>query len=1306
MNIDRILRANQQLLSGTAVLGLVSIAACSVANPAFTGVSNFTAGMVGNNLGAFISRVLNHRQLLQNEDLAKAAGCAVGRTLMETVAPQYPELESRLLQFGKHIEQYWLEWLEENQDVELFQNVTEERLVQVFSSHPEAFTEYQVLREEDWREVVWWLFERGWQSGRLPIDRGWEDDSLPMNLEWESEPLPVDGGEYADAMETLVTELTENFNRNLREVLKDDAKGSGQAFASMLFNLHGVTIAKLDNIEQRLQQMPTREEFWRLCAEGLRQSLPREKPAKPWTGLGSIDTVPKKPDRFLPRPQDVEALKQRLLSNRTLVMTGQARKVGVQGMGGIGKTVLAAALARENNVRRRFVDGVVWLEVGIAPKPIELYQRLATALGERYAYQESAAAWDAYLSELLRDKSCLLVLDDVWEQREAERFVEVLGENCQLLLTTRDSRLIDGLGAEGYQVGMLDEDQSLQLLAQWAKSPVEMLPPEAKAVAKECGQLPLALALAGAQVIGGNNWADVLQALQKANLKFFEHPHGSIYKAITTSIQVLEKEKQQAYLELGILAPDVKISEAALVKLWGRKGKTPEHQLRQWLTHLAQRALVFVEGQSPERWVALHDVQQKYLQERLPEPRKMHRQFLASYARGKFPWTGAEVEGDIYLYQQAAYHFREAKEKEVFAQLLGDFDWLWQKLEATDIKELLQDFEQVQEKDEFLHRLEKTLIMSAHTVHQDKQQFASQLWGRLLDQEQMKWYEYQYFWQKIPKVGRYLPQHQGGGKVEKLLQQAQARQTGTWFRPVTRCLNSPGGALICTLIHYTWFVHAVAVTPNGRQVVSSSLWDNTLKVWNLQTGEEQLTFNGHDFSVCAVAVTSDGKRVVSGSRDNTLKVWDLQTGEEQLTFTGHSDWIEAVAVTSDGKRVISGSRDNTLKVWDLQTGEEQLTLIGHSDSIEAVAVTPDGKRVVSGSRDSILKVWDLQTGEEQLTFTGHSDRVNAVAIIPDGKRVISGSSDNTLKVWNLQTGEEQLTFTGHSSSVMDVKVTENGQRAVSSSEDCTLKVWDLQMGQRRFTSTNHSDRVRAVAITSDGKRVISGSWDNTLKVWNLQTGKEQLTFIGHSDRVSAVAVTPDGKRVVSGSEDMTLKVWDLQTGEEQLILTEDNGSIETIAVTHDGERVVGGSLDGRLRVWDLQTGRRCGLTIHNDDDAHYVLSVAVTPDGKKVISGLEGAGLSSMDNRLKVWDLETTEELLTLIGHCQRVEAVVVTPNGRRVVSGSDDKTLKVWDLQTGEVLATFAAEGAVECCAIAPDGCTVVAGDSGGRIYHLKIEN
>jgi WD40 repeat protein len=106
-------------------------------------------------------------------------------------------------------------------------------------------------------------------------------------------------------------------------------------------------------------------------------------------------------------------------------------------------------------------------------------------------------------------------------------------------------------------------------------------------------------------------------------------------------------------------------------------------------------------------------------------------------------------------------------------------------------------------------------------------------------------------------------------------------------------------------------------------------------------------------------VTADGKRVISGSDDNTVKVWNLETGEEPSTLSGHSDWVQAVAVTADGKRVISGSWDNTVKVWNLETGEEIATFIGDSD-FHSCAVTPNGLTIIAGDAGGMVHFLKLE----------------------------------------------------------------------------------------------------------------------------------------------------------------------------------------------------------------------------------------------------------------------------------------------------------------------------------------------------------
>ena len=156
---------------------------------------------------------------------------------------------------------------------------------------------------------------------------------------------------------------------------------------------------------------------------------------------------------------------------------------------------------------------------------------------------------------------------------------------------------------------------------------------------------------------------------------------------------------------------------------------------------------------------------------------------------------------------------------------------------------------------------------------------------------------------------------------------------------------------------------------------------------------------GHQGWVTSVAVTPDGRYVVSGSDDSTVRVWDWQNGKEARRLTGHSNRVLSVAVTPDGRYVVSGSADSTVRVWDWQNGKEVWRLTGHQSGVTSVAVTPDGRYVVSGSDDWTVRVWDWQNGQEVRRLTGHSNRVLSVAVTPDGRFVISGSDDRTVRVW-------------------------------------------------------------------------------------------------------------------------------------------------------------------------------------------------------------------------------------------------------------------------------------------------------------------
>jgi WD40 repeat protein len=299
--------------------------------------------------------------------------------------------------------------------------------------------------------------------------------------------------------------------------------------------------------------------------------------------------------------------------------------------------------------------------------------------------------------------------------------------------------------------------------------------------------------------------------------------------------------------------------------------------------------------------------------------------------------------------------------------------------------------------------------------------------------------------------------------------------------------------------------------------------------------ETVITLHGHSSSVNSVAFSPDGSRIVSGSFDNTLKVWDAESGKETLIFDGHAENVTSVAFSPDGKWIASSSFDNTVNVWNVKSGQLARKLEEHSYPVSSVSFSPDGKWIVSGSYDNTLKVWDAETGQEMLTLKGHADNVMSGSFSPNGKWIVSGSWDRTMKLWDAKTGREMLTLHGHSDNVRSVSFSPDGKWIVSGSWDRMLKVWDTESGQETLTLKGHSNNVTSVSFSPDGKQIVSGSWDNMVKIWSAETGQELYTLPGHSSPVYSVAFSPDGKRIVSGSGDGTVKIWDvssLMAGEE------------------------------------------------------------------------------------------------------------------------------------------------------------------------------
>lgn len=294
------------------------------------------------------------------------------------------------------------------------------------------------------------------------------------------------------------------------------------------------------------------------------------------------------------------------------------------------------------------------------------------------------------------------------------------------------------------------------------------------------------------------------------------------------------------------------------------------------------------------------------------------------------------------------------------------------------------------------------------------------------------------------------------------------------------------------------------------------------------TIEATRTFEGHTNSVEAVAVSNDGKQILSGSYDNTVKLWNIENGDTIHTFQGHSEFVMSVAFSVKNDIVLSASADNTLKRWDIETGEVIDTFqenVGKRIGwIYSVAFSPKQNHAfLSGSYDNELKLWNSKTGSQINTFAGHQDWIYLITSSPNGNQVASVSEDGTITVWDAQTGKETRSF--KETGIWTTAFSHDGNQIVIGNDQGTLKLLDIATGNEVRSFQGHNGRVYSVVFSPDDKQILSGGHDGTIKVWDTETGEDIHTLKGHKDIVSSLAFSPDGSQVISGSYDNTVKLW-------------------------------------------------------------------------------------------------------------------------------------------------------------------------------------
>jgi len=1007
---------------------------------------------------------------------------------------------------------------------------------------------------------------------------------------------------------------------------------------------------------------------------------------------------------FVARPKEFEALVSFFLTNKR--DESSASTAAFRGPGGYGKTTLARAICHHEEIQQAFDDGILWVTLGNHVNEADLYIRVDSLIYALTGEKSDAPTLDSAIGrlvDLLADRDMLLVLDDVWHEADLRPFLQG-GRRCARLITTRYPNRLPPNTFE-VVVDAMTAEEAVALLTRYLPHLSEPFPFSAEKLINRLGKWPLLLRLANSvlrtQMNLGKSFPDAVdyahRALTRRGLSAFDATDGSerhdaVGRTLDVTLDLLTPEDNAYFSQLAIFPSNVDVPLQIVECLWGVDDLESEA-----ICGRLYNSSLLLELNLQKRQLRLHEVIRQYLRDsKSSSLQSWNKKLLSS----KLPVDGWPTlpQNEQYMWRHLGYHLAEAGEIEHLRALLFMFDYLEAKLRALGTNALILDCVLLPQ-DTAVQLIRSALSLSAHVLARDSNALAHQLVGRLaryrlteprirLLTDQIMSLKHHLF--PLDPNGEYSTHESAGGALLRVLSgHTDAVRSVAWSPDGRRIVSGSAdntliiwdaetGVVSCTMSSHTDAVRSAAWSPDGRRIVSGSA-DNTLIIWDAETGVPLLLLGGHLNAVNSVAWSPDGQYIVSASDDDTLVIWEAQTGAQLSILREHQLFVTSVDWSSDGQHIVSASEDTKLIIWNSYDGGALHTLRGHRRHVSSVDWSSDGQRIVSASWDGALIIWDAASGAIIHKLEGHSDYVSSGAWSPDGQRIVSASWDGALIIWDAASGAIIHKLEGHSSAINCVVWSPDGQRIASVSDDRTVMIWEPVNTIAAHRLRKHSSWVLGGAWSPDGKRFVSTS--SEVLVWEAKTGAVLQTFKGHSAPATSAMWSPDGRMIVSGASDLV--VCDAETGNLLHTLKGHKRQLSSVAWSPDGRWIASAAYDSTIIVWEAGTGS-VSLVLRGHHGP--VSSIAWNAAGNRIVSG-------SYDATLIIWDLETGSVQHILSGHLDSITSVGWSPDSSLIVSTSHDTSLIIWYVETGSALRRLEGHSeVVYSAAWSPDNKRIIS--------------
>lgn len=473
----------------------------------------------------------------------------------------------------------------------------------------------------------------------------------------------------------------------------------------------------------------------------------------------------------------------------------------------------------------------------------------------------------------------------------------------------------------------------------------------------------------------------------------------------------------------------------------------------------------------------------------------------------------------------------------------------------------------------------------------------------------------------------------------------------------------------CTYIFYhTSEISDLAIASNDEFIITVS--DNCLKVLCLLTYQCLKTMKSHNSLLKGIALSKDNNLAITLSNFNTITIWNITLGILEASLPCSEKIFPNLYLTDTAKYMILGCTNGSIIICDIV--EKALKIIkNHTKEVRCICLSLDTSLVVTGSDDCSVIVWRIKTRETVTFYNEHSSVINCLDLRKDNKIVVSGSDDHMIIVWDVEKNSLYAKFEGHTGPVKCIIIFHKRHYLASGSTDKNAILWNLLDKRKYFTIKGHTSTVNKLDLTKN--YLVSGS-NYEIIIWNLieKATKYKISLFSIS---KIVASNKSRTLFAMETSKKDLLIWSSQYNKQMAMLKKYPIS-KCAVLTENMKLIIPTQKNFNMLIYNILTNKKISLLKGHKSKIN---AMVLTDDEYKLVTG-------SSDKSINVWNLDLNILEFTLVGHYYNVCAIFLTKDKKLIVSGSIDYTVRVWSIDKRVLVDENLFDSSVLCLSMTSD--------------------